>query len=217
MLELSAIAILWLAYGALHSALASLRAKRWIELHCGAWLPRYRLAYNVLAVILLLPLLAFTARQPGAPLWIWPAWVSWGATIIAATGFIWSLRWYDGATFFGLRQLRAAIGPDDNSEAFHISPLHRHVRHPWYALMLLYLWTRDLNPPWLVAVSTITLYLIVGSRLEERKLIARYGDAYQYYCERVPGLFPRPGRVLTEAEAQALEQLARRDAGAHLV
>jgi protein-S-isoprenylcysteine O-methyltransferase Ste14 len=83
------------------------------------------------------------------------------------------------------------------------------VRHPWYALGLLVLWTRDLNAAWLVAAIAITVYLLIGSRLEENKLIAFYGDAYRRYRRRVPGLVPLPGRSLSAREAGELQTLAR--------
>ncbi len=67
------------------------------------------------------------------------------------------------------------------------------------------LWTRDLNAAWLAAVVGITIYSVLGSRLEEEKLIARYGSAYRRYCRRVPGLLPLPRRYLRADEARMLE------------
>lgn len=56
----------------------------------------------------------------------------------------------------------------------------------------------------LVSTLCITLYLWLGSLLEERKLLAFHGDAYARYSERVPGLVPWPGRSLSEDEARTL-------------
>jgi protein-S-isoprenylcysteine O-methyltransferase Ste14 len=207
--ELGLIALAWLAYGALHSWLASHRFKQRIAARWPAAMPAYRLGFNLSATLLLVPVLWFTHRYVGEPVWSVPAWIAWPALAIALAGFAWSMKSYDGATFLGLRQWRKRIGPDAEREAFTLSPLHRHVRHPWYALGLLLLWTRDLNAAWLVAASAITFYLLIGSRLEENKLIALYGEAYRRYRQRVPALIPLPGRALSADEARALEALAR--------
>ena len=37
----------------------------------------------------------------------------------------------------------------------------------------------------------LTAYFIIGSILEERRLLARFGDAYREYQQRVPMLIPR--------------------------
>lgn len=209
MTDLAVIALAWLAYGAIHSVLASLRFKHWINTHWPAAMRAYRFGFNLGALLLLQPVLWLTHGYRGEVLWDVPAWIAWPAAIIAIAGFGWSMKWYDGATFLGLRQWRDQVGPDDEREAFRLSPLHRHVRHPWYALGLLLLWTRDLNAGWLVASCAITVYLIIGSRLEENKLIALYGEAYRRYRARVPGLLPLPGQSLGSSEARELEQLAQ--------
>jgi protein-S-isoprenylcysteine O-methyltransferase Ste14 len=50
----------------------------------------------------------------------------------------------------------------------------------------------------------ITVYFIVGSRLEEKKLLVYHGDTYRRYMARVPGMIPLPWKSLTEKEAEAL-------------
>jgi protein-S-isoprenylcysteine O-methyltransferase Ste14 len=211
MLDILVIACAWMAYGALHSGLAAYPVKAWVERQWPAAWSGYRLLYNLLSVVLLLPLLWITQRLDGAILWRVPGIIAWPALALAVAGFMWSLKWYDGATFLGLRQWHDHIGPDGESDAFRLSPMHRFVRHPWYTLGLLVLWTRDMNAAWLVAALVVTLYLIVGSRLEEQKLVARYGSAYRRYCRRVPGLLPLPGRFLRMEEARMLETLAHQD------
>lgn len=206
MKEIGLTALAWLAYGALHSWLASLGTKAWVMRHWPSLAPAYRLAYNVLATLLLIPPLALTLSLPGGVVWDVPAWIAWPAAIAAVAGFVWSLRWYDMGEFLGLAQWRRHDGRE--REGFVLSPLHRYVRHPWYSLGLLLLWTRDLNAAWLTTAVVVTLYLLVGSRLEERKLTERYGEAYRRYQARVPALIPWPGRRLSPAEAETLRQAA---------
>jgi protein-S-isoprenylcysteine O-methyltransferase Ste14 len=124
--------------------------------------------------------------------------------LLAAVALVAAPAGYDLGAFLGVRQLRAGISGAADDEPFRISTLHRFVRHPWYALCLAILWTRDMRLSGLVAAIAITLYFLVGSRLEERKLVERFGDRYRRYQERVPAWVPRPWRVLGREEARRL-------------
>lgn len=53
----------------------------------------------------------------------------------------------------------------------------------------------------LVTAVAVSLYFIIGSKLEERKSIVYYGEVYRRYMKRVPGLFPLPWRFLSKREA----------------
>ncbi|CAG0999038.1 partial methanethiol S-methyltransferase, partial [Rhodocyclaceae bacterium] len=63
----------------------------------------------------------------------------------------------------------------------------------------------DMNGAWLVSTLAITLYFVIGSWLEEKKLLALHGDAYRRYREKVPGLVPLPWKRLSRAEVETLE------------
>lgn len=206
---LAAIALAWGLYGGLHSWLAGLALKGWLGRRWPALMPAYRLIFNGLAVVLLIPPLWLTWRYPGAPLWHCPAWLAWPAATASVAGYLWSLRWYDSMDFLGLRQWRERRAGSAWHDHLVLSPMHRFVRHPWYSLGLMFLWSRDLNAGWLVAVVAITVYLMVGSRLEEAKLIEAFGESYERYRARVPALVPLPWRWLRRDEAEALLRLAR--------
>ena len=201
------LALLWAAYGALHSLLASLAVKRWA---LARWLklgPGYRLLYNSVAVILLLPILWLTLAWRGPLLWEWRGGWAWLANLLAVAagvGICWTLRYYDAQTFLGLRQWRQGGDTPSEQEQFHISPPHRYVRHPWYFFSLVIIWTRDMDPAFLTSSIMITLYFWLGSWLEENKLLACHGAVYARYRERVPALFPLPWRYLSRAEAETL-------------
>jgi protein-S-isoprenylcysteine O-methyltransferase Ste14 len=203
----------WLAYAVLHSLLASLWLKRAVAARWPRLAPGYRLAFNVLAVVLLVPPLWLTVAWRGPLLWSWDggwAWVANGLALAAVGGFVWSTRYYDMAVFAGSAQWATRNGAAEDPGGLRLSPLHRHVRHPWYSLGLLILWTRDMDEARLVSALCITLYLWLGSLLEERKLLAFHGEAYARYRERVPGLVPWPGRSLSADEARALCASPRR-------
>ncbi len=167
----------------------------------------YRLLFNLLALLLLLPPLILIYLWQGPWLWQWSgpfAWLANGLALLAMAGFFWSLKYYDGAEFLGLRQWREQEKRVEDQEHLHISPLHRHVRHPWYALGLVLIWTRDMDAVLLISALLMTLYFVIGYRLEERKLVAYHGDRYRIYRQRVPGLIPLPWRYLTRKEAEQL-------------
>jgi protein-S-isoprenylcysteine O-methyltransferase Ste14 len=50
----------------------------------------------------------------------------------------------------------------------------------------------------------MTAYFIVGSRMEERKLIAYHGERYRRYMGKVAGLVPLPWKTISKAEARVL-------------
>ena len=199
------LASLWLAYALIHSLLAANACKAAIAHRWPSLARRYRLGFNGLALILLLPPLAVLYGRAWTPLWSWPgawAWLSHGAALLAVLGFWHSSRHYDMADFLGFKASTAEA-------PLCFSPWHRHVRHPWYMLALLFIWTRPLDSGYLLTAGILTAYFVVGSRLEERKLIAAYGEAYRAYCQRVPGLIPIPGRSLSADEAAALAAQAQ--------
>jgi protein-S-isoprenylcysteine O-methyltransferase Ste14 len=212
---LAVLALTWAVYLGVHSALASLGIKSWVARRWPAALPGYRLAFNALAVGLLAVPLWLLAAWPGPLLWAWSGWARLAADGLGAAaglGFLWSLRFYDLGEFLGLRQWRESSRALSDRERLLISPLHRFVRHPWYALGLVLLWTRPMDAALLVSALCITVYLPLGIRLEERKLELTHGEVYRRYRARVPALLPRPWRRLSRAEAEAL--LASYGAGA---
>ncbi len=205
--QLLALGLAWLGYFALHSLLASLTIKRRFAAFRPRWIPAYRLGFNVVAVVALLPILAMMHLWRGLPLWQWQGaagWLADGLALAALAAFVWSLRYYDGGEFSGMRQLRSRRRRVEDQETLRISPLHRHVRHPWYALALVLIWTRDMDPAMLLSAAMITAYFVIGSRLEEGKLLVYHGPAYAEYRRRVPGLVPRPWRFLSADEAERL-------------
>ncbi len=211
------LVIVWFIYAVLHSLLASLPAKRWGSSHYPSLMPCYRLGFNALAVILLLPPLYLTWIWRGPLLWEWSGplfWLANGLALLAVAGFFWTLRYYSGTEFLGLGQARRGERSVADQEHFHLSPLHRYVRHPWYSLGLVIIWTRDMDAMFLATACFLTLYLIIGSRMEERKLVSYHGETYREYRKRVPGLIPLPWRHLSKEQEQVLlERSQARPAG----
>jgi methanethiol S-methyltransferase len=216
------------AYFVTHSLLASLWLKRRVHRQWPQLMPAYRLTFNTLSIILLIPLLWMMQQNPGPLIWQWTGLLGWAMKMLmvaAIIGFIWSLKAYDNQVFLGLTQWRnrhtrnnknhdgisidSPINNVENDpEQLHISTLHRFVRHPWYFFFLVLMWTQDLHTTQLFTYSLLSSYLVIGSWIEERKLIVHYGEAYREYCLQVPGLIPLPWRWLNVTEAKRIMRLA---------
>lgn len=181
------------AYGAFHSLLASPAVKRIVEPKLGR---AYRLVYNGVAGITLLPVLALAPLLPDRLLYRVPAPVSWAMAAIQlgavlAAGF--TLLQTDILRFLGIRQLLQSHPLPPNK--LHVGGLYRAVRHPLYFFSLVFLWfspRMSLNQ--LALYAAFSAYLLWGALLEERKLAAQFGPAYRAYRRRVPMLIPwKPG------------------------
>lgn len=201
------LSLIWMLYFTIHSVLASLEVKGFVAAKWPGFIPYYRLTFNAVSLLLMILPLWFSHSLDGPVLWKWDgAWffVANGLALLAAIGFYWTLNYYDSSEFIGLRQLREGAKTVLEQEHFIISPIHRFVRHPWYFLGMVIIWTRDMDAAFLVTAVAVSIYFIIGSKLEERKLIVYYGEVYKRYMERVPGLFPLPWRFLSKREAQEI-------------
>lgn len=103
---------------------------------------------------------------------------------------MWALRSVD---MFGLdpiiRNLRARPSV---SKPFTIRGPYRWVRHPLYLFMIVLFWSCPiLTTDRLLFNILWTIWVIVGTILEERDLVDDFGDAYRAYQVNVPMLLPR--------------------------
>jgi protein-S-isoprenylcysteine O-methyltransferase Ste14 len=187
-------AALW---GVLHSLMAGPRAKQWLHHRIGGPADRgYRLFYNVVAVVTLLPVMAVPARFPGITLYQIPApWVFLTTAIqmLAILVIVLTVLKTGATSFLGIRQLFSPHG--SGAVRLQVSGFYRWIRHPLYASGLIFIW---LSP--VMTTSTLalylgfTLYIVIGSRYEERQLTAEFGQPYLDYRQKVPALIPQPWR-----------------------
>ncbi len=192
------ILIAVLVYGAVHSLLASSRAKdvsrRWLG---GASERGYRLAYNIFAVVSLLPVLALVALLPDSRLYFLP--MPWSLFALALQGAaLLALLvglWQTGAwSFLGLEQLARPAGIDEPQLV--IRGLYRWVRHPLYTAGLVFIWFTPLMTVNLLVLNLgLTVYIVIGAYFEERKLLRQFGPAYAEYQKSTPMLVPGFKRV----------------------
>jgi hypothetical protein len=201
------LALCWILYFFIHSATASQCVKQWVIVKWPGFAPKYRLTYNILATVLVIPpaWLMYSYQGPFLIQWQGAAfWLANFIALLAVVAFFWSLHYYDTQEFLGTKQWRHQSKMIDDQSGFRLSPPHRYVRHPLYFLALIVIWTRNMDLARLVSSVAITAYFIVGSRLEEKKLIDLFGEVYGKYRQLVPGLFPLPWRYLSRIDAKKI-------------
>ncbi len=187
-----------LAFSVAHSLLASHFFKNRVSQVVGkrfynGW---YRALYNLISLFTLLPVLYFLAA---------PSPVLWQTTgigtlffnfirIIAVIGALCSLAQIDWLAFMGIRQIVAYYNNHSTSEKNEIlitTGLYKFTRHPLYFFSLLYIWFAPLmSTSWFFFSIGTTLYFLIGSYFEERKMLTLYGDRYKSYIKEVPWLIP---------------------------
>lgn len=98
----------------------------------------------------------------------------------------------------GLRQAYRAYViqvPDPTSDRLQVQGPYRLVRHPLMTGLILCFWSAStFTTGHLLWATGMTAYILLGTALEERDLIVRFGAAYRAYAEKVPAFFPSPLR-----------------------
>ena len=156
----------------------------------------YRLIYNIVSVLTLAPIVLFIHHAEQVPLitlsGVWKI-VSWMG-LAGAFGLLFAgTRVFDNGVFFGFTQIAAhRAGRTDLKAQFSTRGILNHIRHPYYTAGILAAITfGDLTDLTLAVKAVLIAYLIVGAMLEEKKLLAEFGDNYREYQERVPMFVPR--------------------------
>jgi len=112
--------------------------------------------------------------------------------ILSIVGLLWSARSLRSFDIFGKNQIRAQMEHRQLAAMpFAVRGPYRYVRHPFYFFMLLMIWSfPDVSLDRLLFNSFWSVWIVVGTVLEERDLTVSFGVVYQDYQRKVPMLLP---------------------------
>lgn len=191
-LILTSTLILWCF---IHSAMIAIPVVESAKKKFGSFFRFYRLFYNLVAVLTLIPIYTLMRSTPAVSCIVWSGPWRFLQVLLDVAGLFLlfaGARNYDGMQFLGLRQIFSAkhdIGLSE-SGGLHTAGILNVTRHPWYLAGLLVLWARDIDSVSLIVNVIFSLYLIIGAKIEEKKLMREFRDDYADYQSRVSMFVP---------------------------
>lgn len=189
------IALIWTAYCALHSYMISISFTELMKHLLKSYYAFYRFFYVVISIVLLFPVFYYTGQlQSEVIVTYHPPWSIVRYALIICSMLIFFKAFifdYDALSFLGIRQLLNFRKNHVNHEGgIKKKGLLGIMRHPMYFTVMIFLWCQTYRLSDIVVNSVLTLYVIIGTILEERKLVLEFGDAYIQYQKEVPMLIP---------------------------
>jgi methanethiol S-methyltransferase len=183
---------LGVVFGVIHSTLASSRVKAFAARVFGQKASRhYRLFYVTAAAITSLAYFVPVILLRDSPLYEIP--VPWRyLTLVLQLGagilLIVTLFQTSLLHFIGMATL---FGEKTSADRLITGGFYRYTRHPIYLFSLILLWLLPVMT-WnrLALAIGVTVYTLIGSLLEERRLAAQFGQEYLDYKKHTPWLIP---------------------------
>ena len=190
------ITLMWAGYCILHSFLISIRFTNLMARLLKNYYAFYRIFFVSFSIVFLIPLISYTAQLDneviityGLPLNIIRYVLISGSLLM----FFWAFFFdYDSLSFFSIRQILnfGKIKKANPSEEIKKNGLLGIIRHPMYLALIIYLWCQTFRMSDIIVNIVLTIYIIIGTKLEEKKLVLEFGDAYIKYQQEVPMLIP---------------------------
>jgi len=187
-------ACLWFLFAAKHSLLARVAVQAKLERFLGRC---YRLIYNAVAVVTILLVYFIGHKILDNDVFSFldnsiATFLMLALQVLGLITLIVALKQYDIGRFAGFTQLRTGeILTESSLEPLQRQGLHRWVRHPLYTGVFLVLWGGATSTLGFWTAVWGSVYLLIGTRFEERKLISLYKEDYKIYQQQVPRYFPR--------------------------
>ncbi|MFC1596712.1 methyltransferase family protein [Planctomycetota bacterium] len=191
------LTLLWIVWCAIHSSMISVTATEFFKRRLGTHYRFYRLFFNLVAVATIIPIILFAQSMEGHVLFRWEGFlIVFQLLLLGLAGFLFfaGARHYDMLQFLGFRQIMtgALHGALTESGQLNTSGILGVTRHPWYLAGVMLIWAdyRPFTMSTLVTNVVLTVYLVLGAVLEERKLLMEIGEEYHEYQKKVSMIFP---------------------------
>jgi protein-S-isoprenylcysteine O-methyltransferase Ste14 len=179
-------------FAAVHSLLADSVAKSMARRTIASSDRWYRLAYVLLAIIMVLPFFYILLFFPDRTLYVVPSPWSWlmaAGQALAALALLGALRQTGISYFFGLAQIS---GKREEEGVLVTDGFYCHLRNPLFFFGALFLWLFPIMTTNLLTFNLLaTLYFYVGALHEEKSLQKEFGEEYEEYRRKVPMFIPR--------------------------
>jgi protein-S-isoprenylcysteine O-methyltransferase Ste14 len=189
-------ALLWTVYVSLHSFLISVRFTNLLTRLLKNYYAFYRLFYVLISLVLIIPLINYTSGLDDKVIVTYESPISIIRYVLISVSllmFFWAFFInYDSLSFFGIRQI-LNYGKEkktEPTEGIKRNGLLGIMRHPMYLALIIYLWCQTFRVIDIVTNTVLTIYIIIGTVLEERKLVLEFGEEYIRYQKEVPMLIP---------------------------
>ena len=189
------LSLLVIAWCVLHSVMISVAVTEYLKKRLGPMFRFYRLFFNLIAILTLIPVALLAYSIQTHVIFHWNGYMRIGQVIllgIAVLLFFLGGRHYDARQVLGIKQIREGTSNKVITDTGELdtSGILGLTRHPWYLATILFIWARQLDVSAILVNVILTSYLIVGTYLEEKKLIGEFGERYLTYQKRVSMLIP---------------------------
>jgi len=190
------VVLLWTGYVSLHSFLISIRFTNLMTRLLKDYYAFYRIFYVLVSLILIVPLINYTSRLDDTVIIVYEPPFSVIRYILISGSlimFFWAFFFdYDSLSFWGIRQILnfRKVKETNTSGEIKRKGLLGIMRHPMYFALLIYLWCQTFRVVDIVINALLTIYVIIGTILEEKKLVLEFGEEYLKYQQEVPMLIP---------------------------
>ncbi len=149
----------------------------------------YRLLYNLISLFFLVAIAYAYSQLQQEELFYFKAQNYLGLSLVLLGSYFafTAFKAYNTLEFLGLAD-------ESENQELNTTGMNKYVRHPLYsATLLLLLGLLFLEPTqaFLGLVLILFVYLLIGIKLEEKKLISTFGQNYLDYKLKVPMLIPR--------------------------
>ena len=150
---------------------------------------KYRLTFNFVSLVLLLAIFYTYSQISRVELFSFKGQNIIGVVLVLLGSYFTYVAFqaYNTSEFLGLT-------PESENQKLNTTGMNKYVRHPLYSATLLLLIGLLIIEPTqaFVGLSVIlVIYLLIGIKLEEQKLIAAFGQEYKDYIKAVPMLIPK--------------------------